>query len=162
MNRRALAAALVVTAWSALLAVPAAARACAGGPSVETFEVLTEWSRDVYPPGATVEVDVTVLRPGPRDPFGLGVPWDPPHQEPVEGAKVVTSFSVGFPPVWGGGHTDADGKLHLAIKLRPDIRGPVYAMTRAWIIYNEQGPDCTQVEEWGRKVDDPAFVVRDG
>lgn len=159
--RRGGTAAIVVAVATVLLGAPAGARGCAGGVSVETFEVRTEWSKKVYPPGATVEVDITVLRPAPKDPFGFGITWDPPHQTPVEEAKVITSFSVGVPPVWGGGYTDADGKLHLAIPLRRDIRGPVHGTTRASIVYNEEGPDCAQVEEWGRKVDSPAFVVRD-
>ena len=160
--RRGGTAAIVVAVTTALLGAPAGARGCGGGVSVETFEVRTEWGKKVYPPGATVTVDITVLRPARKDPFGFGIPLEPPHQTPVEDAKVITSFYVGVPPVWGGGYTDENGELHLEIELRPDIRGPVEATTRASIVYNEQGPDCTQVEEWGRKVDDPAFVVKDG
>ncbi|MDQ3951362.1 MAG: hypothetical protein M3279_00135 [Actinomycetota bacterium] len=162
--RRGVTTATVVAMLAAPVVAPVPVRAggCAGGPSAETFDVRTKWSKKVYPPGATVEVDVTVLRPAPKDPFGFGVEWDPPQQTPVEDAKVITSLSVGLPPAWGGGYTNADGKLHVKIKLRPDLRGPVYATTRASIIYNEQGPDCTNVEEWGRKVDDPAFEIREG
>ena len=161
MFRRSVSAALVAAVFTALFGA-APAGACGGGPTAENFEVVTKWSKKRYAPGSTVEVDVTVLRPARRDPFGFGLTYDPPRQTPVEGANVITALSVGIPPLWGEGETDADGKLHLAIKLRRDLRGPIYATTRASITYNESGPDCTNVEEWGRKVDDPAFVVGKG
>jgi hypothetical protein len=159
MVRRALSLVVAVAVVTALFGAPVAG-ACAGGPSVETFEVLTEWSKKSYRPGATVGVDVTVLRPGPKDPLGMGVTYEPPYQMPVEGAYVIVAFAVGVPPVFGLGHTDANGKLHLDIPLRPDLRGPIYSTTRASVIYNETGPDCTNVEEWGRTVEAPAFTIR--
>ncbi len=159
MVRRTVATALVASALTGLFGAPSAG-ACGGGPSLETFEVLTDWSKAVYPPGAKVGVDVTVLRPAPKDPLGFGVEYEPPHQTPVENAYVIVSFAVGVPPVWGAGYTDADGKLHLDIKLRPDLRGPIYSTTRASIIYNAEGPDCTNVEEWGRRVEAPAFTIK--
>lgn len=161
MPRRSLTLAVAVALLTALFGAPVAG-ACGGGPSFETFEVLTEWSQKSYKPGATVGVDITVLRPGPKDPFDLGVTYDPPYQMPVEDAYVVVAFAVGVPPVWGLGHTDADGKLHLDIKLRRDLRGPIYSTTRASVMYNEGGPDCTTVEEWGRKLEAPAFTIRRG
>lgn len=151
--------ALVFVLLASLFAAPSAG-ACGGGPSAETFEVLTKWSKKTYKPGATVGVDVTVLRPGPKDPMGLGVEYEPPHQMPVENAYVLVSFAVGVPPVWGAGYTDATGTLHLDIELRPDLRGPIYSTTRASIVYNEDGPDCTNVEEWGRLIEAPAFTIK--
>lgn len=159
MLRRTLTIAVALAVLTALFGAPVAG-ACGGGVKVETFEVITEWSKRSYAPGATVGVDVTVLRPGPKDPFDLGVQYDPPHQTPVEGAYVIVAFAVGVPPVWGLGHTGPDGKLHLDIKLRPDLRGPIYSTTRASVIYNEGGPDCATVEEWGRLLEAPAFVVK--
>ncbi len=154
---------LAVAVLSAtLLGAPASARArgCgAGGPTMETFDVITKWNKKVYSPGETVKVEVTVLRPAHKDPFGFGIPLDPPQQTPVEDAKVTVAFTVGVPPVFGIGYTGADGKLRLKIPLRPDLRGPIESTTRASKIYNESGPDCTNVEEWGRKVESPAFVI---
>lgn len=140
----------------------APAGACAGGPSLESFEVITKWSKKSYAPGATASVEVTVLRPAPRDPLGLGVDLEPPTQTPVEGAYVISALAVGVPPLWGVGETGPDGTVRIDIKLRKDLRGPIYATTRASIIYNENGPDCTNVEEWGRMIDNPAFVVKKG
>jgi hypothetical protein len=159
MLRRTLAIALVAAALTGLVGAPSAG-ACGGGPTAETFEVLTQWDKRTYSPGATVGVDVTVLRPGPRDPLGLGVDFEPPYQMPVENAYVVVAFAVGVPPVWGTGYTDAEGKVHLDIKLRPDLRGPIYSTTRASIMYNANGPDCTTVEEWGRLIEAPAFTIK--
>lgn len=159
MVRRSFSLAVAVAVFTALFGA-APAGACGGGPTLESFEVLTEWSKSTYAPGETAKVDVTVLRPAPKDPLGFGVEYDPPTQTPVEGANVVTALAVGVPPLWGVGVTDADGKVHIEIKLRKDLKGPIYASTRASIIYNEDGPDCTNVEEWGRKVDNPAFTVK--
>lgn len=161
MLRRSLCAALVVATLTGLLGAPSAG-ACGGGPTLESFEVVTQWDKRSYKPGATVGVDVTVLRPGPKDPMGLGVEVGRIHQMPVENAYVIVAFAVGVPPVWGAGYTDAEGKLHLDIKLRPDLRGPIYSTTRASIIYNAEGPDCTNVEEWGRRIEAPAFVIKKG
>ena len=159
MLRRSLSAALVVATLTGLFGASSAG-ACGGGPTLESFDVLTEWSKKTYRPGATVGVDITVLRPGPKDPLGFGVDLPRAHQMPVENAYVVTALAVGVPPIWGAGYTDAEGKLHLDIKLRRDLRGPIYSTTRASIMYNAEGPDCTNVEEWGRKVEAPAFVVK--
>lgn len=161
MFRRSVSTALVAAVFTALFGA-APAGACGGGPTAETFEVITEWSKKRYAPGSTAEVDVTVLRPAPKDPFGAGVTYEPPQQTPVEGANVITALSVGVPPLWGAGETGPDGKLHLSIKLRRDLRGPIYSTTRAWITYNESGPDCTNAEEWGRKIDNAAFIVGKG
>ena len=161
MFRRSLTAAVAVAVFTALFSAPSAG-ACGGGPTLESFEVITKWSKTTYAPGATAELDVTVLRPAPRDPFDLGIEFDPPHQTPVEGAYVVAALAVGVPPAWAIGTTGPDGTVHLKIKLRRDLRGPIYASTRASIIYNADGPDCTNVEEWGRTIDNPAFTVKKG
>ena len=149
----------MVAVLTGLFGAPTAG-ACGGGPSFESFEVLTKWSKKTYAPGATVSVDITVLRPGPEDPMGLGIEYEPPHQMPVENAYVWVAFVVGVPPVWGAGYTDANGTLHLDIPLRRDIRGPINSTTRAQIIHNPQTPDCTNIEEWGRLIEAPAFVVK--
>jgi hypothetical protein len=147
-----------------LLAAPTAARTrtkgC-GGQSVETYDVTTKWNKTVYRPGETLIVDVTVMRPARKDPLGLGVPIEPLFQTPVEEAKVVVSFTVGVPPVFGLGVTDADGKLRLKIPLNTKVRGPIASTTRAWKIYGEGAPDCFTVEEWGRLQEYPAFEIRE-
>ena len=159
MYRRSLSAALVVAAVSALFGAPSAG-ACGGGPSLESFEVVTEWSKETYRPGAMTSVDITVLRPGEKDPLGFGIELPPTEQTPVEDAYVIAALAVGVPPAWGTGYTDTNGELHLDIKLPRRVRGPINSTTRASIVYNAEGPDCTNVEEWGRKVEAPAFVVK--
>ena len=157
--------ALVLAATMAAgFAAPSSARSagCDGGPALETFEVRTKWNKKVYSPGETIKVDITVLRPAGKDPFDLGVRFEPPHQTPVEDAKVTVAFTVGVPPVFGIGYTDADGRLHLDIPFKSKVRGPIDSTTRASKVYNENGPDCTNPEEWGRKFESPAFVVREG
>ncbi len=138
----------------------AAAAGCGGGQSVETYDVLTKWNKTVYKPGETVQVEVTVLRPARKDPFGFGIPIEPLFQSPVEGATVVVALNVGVPPVWGMGTTDADGKLLLKIPLKTKVRGPIASSTRAWKIYGDGLPDCFTVEEWGRLLEYPAFEIR--
>ncbi|MDQ3957494.1 MAG: hypothetical protein M3273_04140 [Actinomycetota bacterium] len=154
----------VLAAATALAVVPLGAgshaAAYCGGPTLETFEVRTKWNKKVYAPGETVKVQVTVLRPAKKDPSGQGIPLDPPQQHPVEDAKVWVAFTVGVPPVFGIGYTNEDGTLLLKIPLRKDIRGGVEATTRASKMYNESGPDCTNVEEFGHKREYPAFYVR--
>ena len=140
---------------------PAVAAGCAGGQSVETYDVLTKWNKTVYRPGETLKVEVTVQRPARKDPFGFGIPIEPVYQSPVEDATVVVAFSVGVPPVWGMGTTDADGKLQLKIPLKTKVRGPIASTTRAWKIYGEGLPDCFTVEEWGRLLEYPAFEIRE-
>lgn len=161
MSRRTKLALLAGAVTGALLVSPAGpASACGGGPNFETFEVRTKWNKKVYKPGETLRVEVTVLRPARRDPMGMGIELEPPAQTPVEGAKVVVAFTVGVPPVFGIGETDEAGQVVLRIPLKTKARGGIQSTTRASITYNESGPDCTNVEEWGRLVETPAFEIR--
>ena len=147
---------------AALLVSPAGpASACGGGPNFETFEVRTKWNKKVYRPGETLKVEVTVLRPARKDPLGMGIELVPPAQTPVDGAKVVVAFTVGVPPVFGIGETDEAGQEVLHIPLKTKARGGIQSTTRASITYNESGPDYTNIEEWGRLVETPAFQIRD-
>ncbi|MFN2587524.1 MAG: hypothetical protein ABR613_05325 [Actinomycetota bacterium] len=148
----------------ALLGAPTSAGAggCGGVQSYETYEVRTKWNKKVYRPRETVKVEVTVLRPARKDPFGLGIEVDPPHQTPVADANVYVAFTVGVPPVFGLGKTDDDGMLKLDIPLKTKARGPIQSTTRAWKIHGNSDLACTEVEEWGRLIENPAFHIREG
>ena len=149
-------------------AVPATAAAgwgarCRGSARtfLHTFTVETKWSKKVYGPGDVAKVVVTVSRPAPEDPAGLGLPLDPPVRQPAEGVNVSTSFQGFFPYVYDVGVTDADGKVAMKLKLpRNANRGPVDSYTYGSIVQNANGPACSDFEEYGYKWDVPAVMVR--
>jgi hypothetical protein len=149
---------------SALLPVSAEAGwgACGSARTfVHTFTVDTKWAGKVFGPGDVAKVVITVTRPAPEDPLGLGVPLDVPVGFPAEGVDVSTSFQGFFPFVFDAGVTDADGKVSMKLKLPRDAeRGPVDAYTYASILHNRNGPGCSDFEEYGFKWDIPAVMVR--
>jgi hypothetical protein len=123
--------------------------------------VETKWEKKIYGPGDVARVTVTVTRPAPQDPLGLGVPLDPPVTQPAEGVDVSTSFQGFFPYVFDRDITNADGKVRLTLKLPPSAkRGPVDSYTYASLLHNAQGPACSDFEEYGYKWDVPAVMVR--
>lgn len=128
---------------------------------VYTFTVETEWQKRVYSPGDTVRVTVTVTRPAPEDPAGLGIPLGLPTAQPAEGVDVSTSFQGFFPYVFDRDITNADGKAKLALKLpNKTKKGRIDAYTYAGLVHNSNGPACTDFEEYGFRWDVPAITVR--
>jgi hypothetical protein len=127
---------------------------------VDTFTVETKWNKAKYKVGEQAKVEITVTRPGPEDPFKLGVELNSPVQLPAEGVLVSTTLHVGFPPLFRRGETDADGKLTLKLPLEPRTKGTVYASTVATKLHNANGPACSEVQEVGQKHDVPAFKVQ--
>ena len=125
------------------------------GQRVDSFTVRTKWLDDVYAPGDRTTVAVTVLRPGPEQ-----LPSDPPTYEPAEGVEVTTSLLDFFPPRYGIGVTNSDGKTKIHILLPRDFEGKVDTYTQARMVHNRGGALCTEVEEYGYEYDRPAFVVR--
>ncbi len=146
-----------------LLVAPtsAATAGCGGAQSYEVYEVRTKWNKKVYRPRETVKVEVTVVQPARKDPLGLGIEIEPPHQTPVADANVYVAFTVGVPPVFGLGKTDDRGILNLKIPLKTKARGPIQSTTRAWTIYGNSDLACSEVELWGRLVESPAFEIRE-
>lgn len=134
---------------------------CASGPTeVKTFTVETEWSSKTYPAGGSAKVKVTVSRPGPEDPLGLGLPWPIQERVPAEGVSVATALSGVYPPAGALGETDDEGRVTLRFKIPKDLRGPFDSFTDARLLHRVAG-DCTDIQERGWKADKPAFVVTD-
>ncbi|HWC13405.1 MAG TPA: hypothetical protein VG929_02275 [Actinomycetota bacterium] len=140
----------------------APARSCAKPTRIHAFHVETKWSRKIYRRSEKAVVVVTVTRPAHEDPAGNGIVVPAPVSIPQEGVTVSTTIQPKkflFPPLYGSGLTDENGKVRFAIplkRLRPET---VDASTMATLMTNEGG--CPDIEEWGWRYDRPAFTVTD-
>ncbi|HEU4480611.1 MAG TPA: hypothetical protein VFS18_01890 [Actinomycetota bacterium] len=166
-RRRNLAVAVATVALVAALPTPAPAAvsaSCRGADSmftdVRSFTIETRWSKRVYRRGDTVKVEVTVTRPGQKDPLNNGIELNPPVTYPAEGVNVTTTVVQGFPYPYGGGVTDADGKVVIKITLPRNVKGKVMTSTEASLVHNQGGPACSEVREVEFKQEYPAFIVR--
>jgi len=128
---------------------------------VYTFTVETEWQKRVYAPGDKAKLTVTITRPAPEDPAGLGVPLGGPSIQPADGVDVSTAFQGFFPYVFDRSTTNTEGKVNLTLKLPKKTKpGPIDAYTYASKVHNANGPACSDVEEYGFRWDIPAIKVR--
>lgn len=139
----------------------ASARSCAKPTRLYAFTVETEWASKSYAGSEKAVVEVTVTRPAPEDPGENGIPMPGQVAVPQEGATVSTTLFPKkrvFPPVFGRGLTDEDGRVRLPIPLKEISPGRVDASTYAELWTNEGG--CPDIEEWGQRYDARAFTVR--
>ncbi|HEV2754919.1 MAG TPA: hypothetical protein VG318_03970 [Actinomycetota bacterium] len=164
MIRRTTTAILAAILTAGLLIAPAstAAHACGAAQRFEMYEVSTRWEKKVYRPGETVRVEVTVMTPTGKDPLGLGVEYEPPAQEPVADAEVFVAFSVGVPPVFGLGTTNADGVLTLEIPLKTKVRGLLQSTTQASSTYGRDDVACSEIVFFGRLFEQPIEIKKKG
>ena len=127
---------------------------------VHAFSVSTEWNKRVFRNTEKALVTLTVTRPAPEDPLGLGVPLDPPVTVPVEGANVWTSVLTGrYPFPYGFGQTDANGQVQFKIALGLlDKSGP-YDVSHYASVYSNQG-GCPDIEEYGYLLESPGLTIR--
>ena len=135
-------------------------KACRGRPtSIHAFTVKAEWNKKVYSTSEKARVTVTVTRPAPEDPLGLGQPIDPPLSVPVEGAEVWSTVDTGvYPYPADYGETDANGEVDLKIPLHLiDEPGPYDVGHLAEVWTNEGG--CPDIQEYGYLKEEPGFTV---
>src|SRR5688572_15989931 len=58
---------------------PVGSRCGASRPTrIHAFTVKAEWDKRVFTSKETAAITLTVTRPAPEDPLGLGIPTDPP------------------------------------------------------------------------------------
>lgn len=127
---------------------------------VHAFTVQVEWNKRVFRHTEKAVVTVTVTRPAPEDPLGLGIPLDPPMTVPVEGANVWTSVLTGrYPFPYGYGRTDADGKVRFKIALNLLKQAGPYDVSHYANVYTNQG-GCPDIEEWGYTYESPGLSIR--
>lgn len=134
---------------------------CRGAATqVHAFTVQTEWNKRVFANTEKALVTVTVTRPAPEDPLGLGIPLTPPVTIPVEGANVWTSVLTGrYPFPYGFGQTDADGKVAFKISLKLLKKAGPYDVSHYASVYTNQG-GCPDIEEWGYLFEARGLTIR--
>jgi hypothetical protein len=152
--------AVVAALTCAVLLMPAGpsvnAAPCGAATEIQDFTVTAKVSKKAYRMGETVNVEVTVVIPGPNDPV-TGQPFPSPTYVPAEGVETGATFYTSDDdlPVFGRGITDAQGKSTVPVKLeRGDAPRSVYATVSAQRWTNRGG--CPDVVETGYK-DYPKF-----
>ena len=127
---------------------------------VHAFTVRAEWNKRVFKNTVKALVTVTVTRPAPEDPLGLGIPLDPPVTIPVEGANVWTSVLTGrYPFPYGYGPTDANGQVQFKIPLNLLKKSGPYDVSHYASVYRNQG-GCPDIEEWGYLLETGGLTIR--
>ena len=147
-----------MTLFTASLLVPAStANAQRLGPRagceivhIHAFHIEAKPDKPVYLVGEKATIDVTVTRPAREDPGGLGVEWDPPESEPVEGIYVgVAAFSEET-WIFGFAVTNARGKAEVKLPIDPHFKGgEVTANVYAWRDTVQNA--CLTVREYGSR-----------
>lgn len=155
-----LAVAGLLSAWLLPSTSSAAIPAMCGKPTyVHAFHVETEWSKKVYKRSESAKVEVTVTRPAHEDPGDNGIPIDPPVSTAEAGVTVTTAPMTNvFPPPFGRGITDADGKVYFKIPLKDLKPGRYDARTYGEKWTNEGG--CPDIVEWGDKYEPKIITVK--
>jgi hypothetical protein len=132
----------------------------AAATQVHAFTVQAEWTKQVLKNTEKAIVKVTVTRPPPYDPFGLGIPLPPVYAIPVEGANVWTSVITGrWPFPYGYGQTDANGQVTFKIDLRLLKKAGPYDVSHYAAVWTNQG-GCPDIEEWGYLRQSPGLTIR--
>ena len=162
--------AAAVTAGSLVVGLsPANAAGCGARQAVATLTIEMKPLKKSFKVGGWAEMAVTVTRPGPQDPAGLGVPIPPgvvPPQ-PVEGAIVNAGAAVGgaYLPGTIAKPTDENGKgvvrVFMAKQAKPFAPIPADVNMYAYINYpviSEAGT-CVDPEEFGTLYREDAFKV---
>lgn len=123
-----------------------------------TFTVTLHPMKKVYEVGDTAKFHMQVTRPGPQDPLGLGVNWDPPMREPAADVNVGIGLRVGQVFLFGIGMTNEKGEATVGVKLLPYTpAGRAAADAVAWKVQHQN--TCLTVQEIGYASDPRAFKV---
>ena len=135
---------------------------CKGAATqVHAFTITAEWNKRVFRNTESAEITLTVTRPPPEDPLGLGVPLDSPVTIPVEGANVWTSVLTGrYPFPYDFGQTDANGKVEFKVPLKLLKKPGRYDVSHYASVYTNQG-GCPDIEEWGYLFEAQGLTIRD-
>ena len=132
----------------------------AAATQIEAFTVKAEWNKRVFKNTEKALVTVTVTRPAPYDPLGLGIPIPQLYSIPVENANVWTSVITGkWPFPYGFGTTDANGQVRFKIDLRLLKQTGPYDVTHYADVWTNQG-SCPDIEEWGYTRESPGLTVK--
>lgn len=132
----------------------------AAATQVHAFSITVEWNKRVFTNQEKALVTVTVTRPPPEDPLGLGIPLASPMTIPVEGANVWTSVLTGrYPFPYGFGQTDAEGKVSFKISLKLLKKAGSYDVSHYANVYTNQG-GCPDIEEWGYLFEPRGITIR--
>ena len=127
---------------------------------VHAFTVEASWQKRVFTNDETAAITLTVTRPAPEDPLGLGLPIDSPISIPVEGATAWTTVLTRYPYPYGYGETNADGKAKIRVPLELLKKpGPYDVTHNAEIWTNKDG--CPDIHQWGFLKESPGLVIRD-
>ncbi len=131
----------------------------AAATQIHAFSIQAEWNKRTFDNSEKAVVTITVTRPAPEDPLGLGIPLAPPMTYPVEGANVWTSVITGrYPFPYGYGQTDADGKIKFKIDLKLLNKVGPYDVSHYASVYTNQG-GCPDIEEYGYLFESPGLTI---
>ncbi len=148
-----------VDASAASLPTRSRAAHCGAATRIHAFTVAAEWTRRTYRRSQSAQLTVTVTRPAPEDPAELGIPIAGlPVSVPAEGVTVwSTVLNQSFPPVFGAGVTDAQGKVTYKIALK-NVKPGTYDVAHYASLYTNEG-GCPDIEEWGFLYEAPGVTV---
>jgi hypothetical protein len=139
---------------------PPASAHCGGIETVNLYNYTVQLhpKKSVYRVGQTAKFHMIVTRPGPQDPLGLGVSWDPPYKEPAADVNVGIGLRVGDVFLFGIAVTNEKGEAIVPIKLLPYTpTGTAAADAVGWQIVHQN--TCLTVQEIGYASDPRAFKV---
>lgn len=132
----------------------------AAATQIHAFTVQVEWNKRVFRSTESAAITVTVTRPPPEDPAGLGLPIASPVNIPVEGANVWTSVLTGrYPFPYDFGQTDADGKVHFKVPLKLLTKPGRYDVSHYASVQTNQG-GCPDIEEWGYLFEPQGLTIK--
>ena len=115
---------------------------------LRTFRLEVKPDKRSYKVGDVAKIHVTVTRPAEEDPFGQGIPLDPPNTYPAEGVNVGIGLRIGDVFLFGHNVTDAEGHAVVSIKIASYApAGKATADTYSW--YTQFDSPCARVEENG-------------
>lgn len=126
-------------------------RSTSSWADVVALRTMTVWIKPgakSYPVGGMAKIQVTVTRPAPQDPAGLGVPL--PRESGVPAPDVTVGVGLHIGPVFSPGYarTDQNGKATVSIKIPGYAKaGPVGVDAYAYSII-AQTP-CYTLQEDG-------------
>jgi hypothetical protein len=113
-----------------------------------TFDVRMKPEKKVYAVGDVAKFHIKVSRPGRQDPVGLGVTFDPPHQEPAPDVGVGIGMSVGDVFLFGISRTDEKGEAVVPVRIA-EYAHPGWAAVDAIAWKTAAETVCATVQETG-------------
>jgi hypothetical protein len=134
---------------------------CKGAATqIHAFTIKAEWNKRVFTNTEKALVTITVTRPAPYDPLGLGIPIPELAPVPAEGVTVWTSVLTGrYPFPYGYGVTDADGQVNYAIPLKLLSKPGPYDVSHYASKWTNQNA-CPDIEEWGYLKESPGLTIK--